>query len=285
MFSPSKVNLDLNFSNALMKLHLDNTDRSIITRWMAGRHCNAEYEVHILLAGSCSLDIEEETLRLNTSDAVFIAPGRFHYPHNISEEFLRFSFSFQTDSEELNRQLFAQIPMGKQVSLPAPVIHLCYQILDEAVAADAFRQEALSSMFVLLLVHLFRNLEIGNQPGRSSTVYPVDSRICIMDTFFSPWPDSFGTEDDLAAKLNLSRRQINRILIQTYGMGFRQKMLQSRMEYASMLLCRTDKAVGEIATLVGYTAESSFYKAFNHYYHISPSEYRKRERILPSGEE
>lgn len=284
MFTPSKINLDLNFANALMKLHLDNTDRSIITRWMAGRHCNAEYEVHILLSGNCLLDIEEETLTLNTSDAVFIAPGRFHYPHNVSEEFLRFSFSFQTDSEELNRQLSARIPMGRRFPLPESAIRLCHQILGEATEAAAFRQEALSSMFVLLLVQLLRNLEIGSQPSHSAAAYPVDSRFCIIDTFFSPWPEPFGTEDDLAAKLNLSRRQINRILMQTYGIGFRQKMLQSRMEYASMLLCRTDKAVGEIATLVGYTAESSFYKAFNHYYHMSPSEYRKRERVL-SGEE
>ena len=162
MFTPSKINLDLNFANALMKLHLDNTDRSIITSWMAGRHCNAEYEVHILLSGNCLLDIEEETLTLNTSDAVFIAPGRFHYPHNVSEEFLRFSFSFQTDSEELNRQLSARIPLGQRFPLPETAIQLCYQILDEATEMAAFRQEALSSMFILLLVYLFRNVEIGS---------------------------------------------------------------------------------------------------------------------------
>lgn len=237
------------------------------------------------LSGSCLLDIEAETIQLNTSDAVFIAPGAFHYPHNISDEFLRFSFSFQTDSAELNGQLSAQIPIGYRFPLSGSVISLCHRILDEAVAAAAFQQEALVSLFTLLLIQLFRNLGIAEKAAPNTTFYPEKWRVCIIDTFFSPWPDTFGTENDLAEKLNLSRRQINRILIQTYGMGFRQKMLQSRMEYASMLLRRTDKAVGEIAALVGYTAESSFYKAFNHYYHISPSEYRKRERDLPGAME
>lgn len=277
MVSPGKINLELNFANSLIKLHLDNTDRAIISHWFAGRHCNAEYEAHILLSGSCLLDIEDETLPLNTSDIIIIAPGRFHYPHNISSKFLRFSFSFQTDTPELASQLSSIIETAAHFPLPQPIIDLCHTILEEATGTSAFRKDALSSMFTMLLVKLFRSLGLEDQANHAADS-AVNSRLTTIDAFFSPWPDSnnFGTESDLAERLGLSLRQLNRILTQTYGMNFRQKMLDARMAYASMLLSRSEKSVGEIAATVGYTAESSFYKAFNRYYHMSPSEYRKQ---------
>lgn len=277
MVSPGKINLELNFANSLIKLHLDNTDRSIISHWLAGRHCNAEYEAHILLTGSCLLDVEDETLPLHTSDIIIIAPGRFHYPHNISSEFLRFSFSFQPHTPELAAQLSSMIETAAHFTLPQSMISLCHGILEEATSASAFRKDALTSMFTLLLVNLFRNLDLEDQTNPAA-VSSANSRMSIIDSFFSPWPNSnnFGTEAELAERLGLSLRQLNRILTQTYGMNFRQKMLDSRMAYASMLLSRSEKSVGEIAETVGYTAESSFYKAFNRYYHMSPSEYRKQ---------
>ena len=101
--------------------------------------------------------------------------------------------------------------------------------------------------------------------------------ISIIDNYFGYQMGQNPSADDLAAKLHLSRRQLNRILKATYGMGFREKLLRNRMGQAKWLLRHTDKTVSAIALEVGYAHDSAFREAFRREFHMTPQEYRMKQ--------
>ena len=279
MNSPNYMDLDLQFSGSTLNLRMGPEDYHSRHSWNAGRHCNADFEIHIMLSGSCSLEVGNQDIHFQTSKAMLIAPGTFHGPHDLSEDFERFCFSFMPTRQDFSQQLIDQVRTVAICSLPPEAITLCQLILDELSGDLPFSEDVIRAFFTQLLVIIFRRTHLEFS-GQNIPVNTATWRTTIIDKFFSPWPNAFGTEDELAAMLNLSRRQLNRVLIQNYGMGYRQKMLRARMEYAGNLLRTTDYKVGQIGGIVGYTTESSFYKAFQSYYGMTPQEYRSARKIL-----
>lgn len=282
MNSPNYMDLELQFAGTTLNLRMGPDDYYGRHHWNAGRHCNADFEIHIMLAGSCELAVGNQDINFQTSRAMLIAPGTFHGPHNLSDDFERFCFSFMPTRQDFSQQLVDQVRTVAICSLPPEAITLCRLILAELEESMSYTEDAIRAFFTQLLVIIFRRTHLEFS-GRTVPVNTATWRTTIIDKFFSPWPNAFGTEDELAAMLNLSRRQLNRVLIQNYGMGYRLKMLRARMEYAGNLLRTTDQRVGQIGALVGYTAESSFYKAFQSYYHMTPQEYRSSRKPVMSS--
>jgi len=273
-----KLDLRVQFADAPMVIRMGTQDYDDRTNWPVQRHCNADYEVHILLGGSFTFDVDDQSFPVNAGDAVIIAPGCSHYPHDLSTDFERFTFSFMPAATSLQEKLLSHIRGFVFHTMPEETAQLCRKIIREIRENNPFQKEALSAMFTELLVQLLRAVQVELSQLNGGSLQTFVLRTAIIDRFFSPWPGTFGTEQELADLLHLSRRQLNRILMVNYGMGFRQKMLQSRMEYAGNLLTTTDKRAGEIGLQVGYTEESSFYKAFQSYYRMTPQQYRAKNR-------
>ena len=103
-----------------------------------------------------------------------------------------------------------------------------------------------------------------------------DRRFDKIDNFFEQELAEEATEEVLAKKLNISCRQLNRVLHEYYGMSFRKKLYTARMNSAGWLLRTTNMTVSEICQTVGYMSETSFFKAFRSYYNMTPIQYRKK---------
>ena len=87
--------------------------------------------------------------------------------------------------------------------------------------------------------------------------------------------------EKLAEQLHLSRRQLARVLQQTYGMGFREKLIRTRMDHASWLLRNTQLPVSHIVMKVGYASEAAFFQAFHSRFGTTPRQYRTRYKMQP----
>ena len=277
MNSPNFLDLELQFAGCPVSLRMGPEAFHLRKTWQIGRHCNADFEVHILLSGSCTLEVGSQDVSFSAPNAMLIAPGVYHSPHDLSEDFERFCFCFMPARQDFSKKLLTQLQTAAICDLPPEALTICRMVLEELSAPQAFREDSLRSLFTQLLVTIFRRTHLS-LTEQAPPVNTANWRTSIIDDFFSPISISFGTEDELAAMLNLSRRQLNRVLMQNYGMGYRQKMLQTRMEYAGNLLRTTDQKAGKIGALVGYTAESSFYKAFQSYYHMTPQQYREAQK-------
>lgn len=272
-----KLEQRVNYSGTVLQLHMNSFTPEECNDWTTLRHSNADYELHILLNGAVSLEADRSVLSMGIGDGILIAPGCLHYPFDVSQDVCRFTLRFLPQpGSHMYQQLREKVHGFVRFSCTQKQLYLCRGILEEYCAQQAFMPEALNGLYLQLLTQIFRCIGLTPEKEAPSAEYQTNQERVIMDRFFFPWPYTYGNQTDLAQLLHVSLRQLNRILQENYGMSFRQKMLQSRMEYAGCLLQSTDERIVAIGTQVGYKEESSFFKAFQNYYGMTPQQYRQR---------
>lgn len=79
----------------------------------------------------------------------------------------------------------------------------------------------------------------------------------------------------IAEKFNISERYASQFIKETTGYNYTQLIEELRMHEAQKLLKETDIPVAEIARLVGYYNNNTFYKSFKRIFNMSPKEYRE----------
>ncbi len=242
--------------------------------WDTQRHNNADYELHIILQGACSLDVEEHTYDLHQMQAVLLAPGYYHRPQTHPGDFERFTLNFTVANGKLLKALQTRMPLCQVLNLPENVIALCRSMIYEGAAGNAFRQEMIQTLVTQLMISILRLLDISDQPYVAKNTHNEQDRIGSIDSFFEKHMADRAGEALLAKQLHLSKRQLARVLQKNYGMSFQQKLICSRMEHATWLLRSTDKRISEIAGSVGYSSDAAFYQVFRKHFQMTPQQYR-----------
>lgn len=83
--------------------------------------------------------------------------------------------------------------------------------------------------------------------------------------------------EKLANKINLSTRQLNRIVKKKTSMTFRQYLITIRMQNAIHLLTESQLKVKDISEFIGYSSVHGFYAAFRKKFGCTPEEYRQMQ--------
>lgn len=84
------------------------------------------------------------------------------------------------------------------------------------------------------------------------------------------------TIHELAVSCHLSDTHFRRVFKKIYGMGPLEYLHTIRIGRACALLFDGEKSISEIADSVGYTTPSTFTRQFNHFYGMSPSQWRMK---------
>ena len=249
---------------------------SMKSEWNAKRHSNANYELHIILQGECTVDVEADHHTLRRQQAILIAPGQYHQPKSTPGDFEHFSLSFTLSNGALLTALQNIVPTSKVFSITESTAQLCKNIFYESASSNSFRHEILQAQLTLLILTVFRQLHVTE--ASKINIQPKDEivRIEQMDDFFQKHFSSHATEEMLANHLHLSRRQLSRVVQKRYGTTFREKLTRTRMDHAAWLLRATEKRANEIASLVGYSSEAGFYQMFRRYFGVTPQQYRNQ---------
>jgi len=114
-----------------------------------------------------------------------------------------------------------------------------------------------------------------------------DARRTLVDNFFR---EPFGrpSPDELAALIGVSRRQLERILREYYGLSFTEKVTATRIELAKDMLGRTALPVRDVAEAAGFSSLEYFSRVFKRQVGLPPGAYREghaetASRQGPSG--
>jgi len=78
----------------------------------------------------------------------------------------------------------------------------------------------------------------------------------------------------IAKQFCVSERFVYSAVQESTGMNVSTLLLQCRMQEAARLLRDTQENVGSVAEKCGYPVESTFYRNFKKYYHVTPAEYK-----------
>ena len=237
--------------------------------WECKRHSNADFELHMILKGGCALEIEDRSYDLPQRWAVIVPPGRYHLPKIREGDFERFTMSFSLGRGPLRTALEEIRPFA----VTDRAARLCQSIFAECGGSAPFRTEMLQTLATQLLLEVFRGLALGEEKAEEAA--ETVGNIQKIDDFFELHMADDISAEALAASLHISRRQLGRILQKTYGMGFREKRIRTRMEHAAWLLRTTEQPVNRIAESVGYASETAFYQAFQTQFGQTPAQYRR----------
>lgn len=231
------------------------------------RHKHNAYEVHFVTAGDCNLRIGDENFLLKTGDLCLVAPGLYHSMKSCSRDFDRICLIFEitslpkeTGSGETTAMLNA-LQSARVFCLPAD--NMAEILLRMKEAAFKYEQKIggttkLKTLTELLIIELAEHID--NHRTQSPAVFSTldKRRVFLIDEFFH---GNFQINDGdalLAEMLCVSSRQLDRILKKIYGKGFREKLLEVRLEVAQDFLYTTGKSIVEISELIGYACPANF---------------------------
>ena len=247
--------------------------------WTTSRHSNTCYELHIILDGNCHLSFDAGIHPMTAGQAVMIAPNVFHAPSDVSDRFCRFSLSFSVDMELVEVMNAVHTEGYLFFELDSQVTDLCREILKELDAESFLHRELASAMFSQLMILCLRAVRgaAENEP-KEETNPTQEDEIERIDNFFAMYPPERQTRQELAAYLHCSQRQLIRKMQALYGVSFRQKLIESRMDLAQYLLRSTEISVNEISTRVGYADNAAFFRTFRQHTGLTPAQYRKEKR-------
>ncbi|HBF14144.1 MAG TPA: hypothetical protein DDW30_00385, partial [Clostridiales bacterium] len=254
-------------------------------------HKHPDYELWYTERGTCSEAVEQERYDLHAGDLLLIPPmsTHFRYPDaadgDSTQYNLRFSLKMPPQTDKGTAPLRAYRSANRLLRQGA-VLHdesgsICAylrQLTTEMHRRNAGYVHTVRALSSLILTEAFRLLGDG-----SKLLFPPDElrfhgyeRTRIDEFFRRKYCLPEVRIEDLAKDMQMSVRQVNRVLVRMFGMPFTQKLREMRLQYAAMLLRNGDLSVAEISRRCGFRSYPYFEVCFRQEYRMTPTEYRER---------
>lgn len=242
-------------------------------------HRHPYYELHLILQGSIAMQTGTQQHLLDPDTFCLICPNISHAPKSSILSVRRCCIGFSVSDPGKPAAAFllrqtqnAAACTGSSGNL-LPVLE---QLLREDPHAS-FHTEMTVQLLAQLMLQMLRAVKPTatvpiQAPGDLNTLRTVH-----IDNFLNNSFHLQGAQQKLADELGLSRRQLNRIFQQLYGVSFQEKLMEIRAEAACDLL-RGDLPIAQIAQEVGYSSSANFTAFFRSFLGITPSQYRKSQQ-------
>ena len=246
-----------------------------LTRVCKGQsHSHSRFELHAILENEMRVDVENFTYTVRSGQAILIPPQQHHRIMQETTGFCRVTVGITPEPGSLYDTLLEKTLPCSVLDMSPEMIRLLRNMLEESETEYPFHEELIRLWLAQIVIMLLRQLKIveHRQPLPDKD---RDRTLDIIDNYFETNISQNPSADELADRLHISRRHLNRVLQKTYGMSFREKLYRARMDRAAWLLRHTDKSVSAIAGEVGYTYDSAFRQAFYRQFIMTPMEYRQ----------
>ena len=262
------------------------------TPYKAVDHSHLQYEMFLFKSCSGKMTVGGDTFRITDDSAVIVAPGVRHSMESFADEPLvgmTISFSYKKISStkyESSEKLFALFDESMKLDKGYVILKnsyfgsFCKEVEEE--------QESNPLIASVLIKHLFEGLFIkvlrcinersnnGGIPLYSYTSYALSNDLVILIKLDNYMNEPGCTLTSLANKLDMSPRNVQRIIKNRYGMSFSSRLANLRISRALKLFSDESLSLFEIAERCGYNRYDSFRKAFVAKMGVSPTDYRKK---------
>lgn len=249
------------------------------------RHRHAFIEVHYVAEGSCCFRVGEESCAVEADTLFCIGAGVYHSVKTASPDLSKMNFGVEVErTGELCGQscdILQRLQSFHAVPLPAGPFASLLQTLrtaEDAAYSDLLFCEEIKAQMALLMLQLARQIPEACGPAEKRET--VENRYAqYIEEFFNLNHSLQNGKEVLAARLCVSGRQLNRILHTLYGMSYREKLNEIRVEIARDLLQTTSKSMEEIAEFLGYSNSSNFTAFLKKSTGKTPSQIRREREI------
>lgn len=257
------------------------------------QHNHSSYELHYAKQGTYKLSLGRAEHQIPAGQVVLIPPGAYHQIQDMSPDLQKMDLTFEiappaplhedmAEARLLNA--FGQfshfaIDDGAALNSLKQTLEQISLLAEHYDEEPYFHRERLRAQAALLLLDLYAKLDLtARTPVKASPV--PKSMNATIDEFFSFNYNASRSSSALAGQLHVGVRQLNRILQQMYGMSYREKLNEVRLEVATNFLTTTTKSIAEISELLGYGSPANFSTFIKKETGRTPSEIR----LLPEDQ-
>lgn len=252
------------------------------------QHCHPGFELHYISEGYFDISGEKKKLRVSAGQLLLVPPGVYHHVTAVSENARRMTMSMdmlyreQKGHHTHDEQFYESFPREHIVCLPVSGTAIeedLSRIYDLAGSFDRsyLSVEKLRALCSLLVVNLFELLSADTKMDMVTDIPMRSVQEFTIDTFLGSHFMENDSNGELARTLNVSQRQLHRIMKKAYGMSYRQKLNQIRTEIATDFLINSDKSIEKIAEILGYSTAANFSAFIKRETGKTPSQIRKEE--------
>lgn len=242
-------------------------------------HSHPYYELHLIRSGSAVLQTGDQRHALSPDTFCLVCPDVSHGLKSSILDVRRCCIGLTVTNPRESAAGFLLAQTGKIPGCTGNAQHI-FPILEQLLAEEQnamFYEEITRQLLSQLVLRMLRALPTPAQ--RTPVAHPDLNalRMVQIDGFLNNNFHLQGAQQKLADELGLSRRQLDRVFQNLYGMCFREKLLQIRADAACDLL-ESDMPIGQIALRIGYSSSANFTAFFRSVKGMTPSEFRNHLR-------
>lgn len=256
-----------------------------------GNHCHSSYELHYIPYGHGQLIAKGKTYSITPGTLYLTGPNVYHEQKgDQNDPMAEYCINFEilhkhtlksnktgaytgTDLNLIESSLLNTVFWFGQDNQDN--IHLFEKLLEEINNKQIgyyFNIQSYINIILTNTVRCYSNGLLSCDPPPVKDIY--DKRRLLTDQYVEKdW--NTRSVNELAQKLSVSRRQLNRIFINYYGMSFNKKLTQVRLENAAKLIEETSLSIKEIADRIGYNDFGYFCRTFKKYFSMTALEYKR----------
>ncbi len=248
-------------------------------------HCHPCFEFHYVEEGNSTFLCDKRCISVSKNQILIIPPRMYHQEIASDDNTMKMTISIDIASctKSADDNYFSSIFQRDETLCITANASLKEQMqkIKQLVAGNSklhTTREKLRASAHLFIAELYDKL---SNTSPKCTVLPNDSTLSreyTIDTHLALNFMSNSSKDNLAKKLHVSPRQLHRIMIKSYGKGYREKLLELRLENALSFLTSTNKSISEISEELGYSSVESFSIFIKKATGKTPSQIRKAAR-------
>ncbi len=264
--------LRLNNQTVTVELRKEPEERT--EKYRTGFHSHGNFELQLILEGTIRVIVAGKTVELHKGEAILLAPGTHHRTLVEQDTYSRLVLV-------VNAEKYGILQMEKQFSVfrfDQETEAVCLLLKKGENSRETFRKELRQALVTQLVIRVFQKLNVSVEMPSAEEDELRMIRVHLIDRYFEYHYMDRGGMPKLAESLNLSCRQLGRLLQTHYGMNFQEKVTLERMQRAALLLLETELTSTMIAEKVGYSSETTFFQNFRKWFSMTPQQYRMQNR-------
>ena len=250
------------------------------------------FEILYVFSGECPVWFEEEQILMTPGSMLLVPPNTPRACKCPEDDCVMLFYMVRSSTfsrvfwEQLSNQslmslFFKQALSGKnstsylrfETNQDMAIEALLFAIFQQYNNNAPYSAQMTNSLMGTFFLYLLQNYEHTALVSKKSRFHWKPEFAAI----FSYIQDHYRsvTMDELSVVFNYRQRQIIRIIQNSTGKTYTQLLTQLRMENAATMVLSKDLPLEQIASDVGYSSLSSFYRVFVNYYGMTPGEWRQ----------
>lgn len=257
---------------------------------MPSAHLHPMYEIYYLQNGTRKIFLDDSIYILDKGDMVFIPMNTIHKTSYVNDKaHERTTIIFNDEAVPDIKSSTSQVSF-KKIFYSEPVIHianihrdyiegLLNRMLSEYEQGDDYSDINIKNCLQELIIFLIRYKQHKN----SEHIQNIDMADTLMQKAARYIRNNYMEElslETVAAHFNISPTYFSRKFKSSTGFGYKEYLINVRIQEASNMLIETNESINEIALKCGFNDSDYFGNAFKRTKGISPLKYRKSNRYI-----